>query len=74
MLTSLLRLALALGICSHPSCDWLSLWAYAHIPPVIGSHFGHMLALWSVFSLRTPPAPRGHPGLGDGWCDTVTEC
>eukprot|EP00976_Prorocentrum_cordatum_P112775 1195589-Prorocentrum_minimum.AAC.2 len=24
--------------CSHPSCDWFSLWADAHIPPVIDAH------------------------------------
>eukprot|EP00959_Pyramimonas_sp_CCMP1952_P243861 5097759-Pyramimonas_sp.AAC.1 len=34
--------ARCVGWCRQ-SWRWFSLWTYAHIPPVIGSHFGHML-------------------------------
>eukprot|EP00976_Prorocentrum_cordatum_P082990 1185060-Prorocentrum_minimum.AAC.1 len=45
-------------VSSHPSCDLFSLWTYAHIPPVIGSHYGHMLTSFLRLVLTTAICSR----------------
>eukprot|EP00959_Pyramimonas_sp_CCMP1952_P137126 2869445-Pyramimonas_sp.AAC.1 len=61
MLSSLVRLVLAPGVCSLPSCDWFSRRVYALFPRAIGSRAGCMLSSLVRLVLAAVPQSSTDP-------------